>query len=616
MERENRVKHPIGFKIFGITSLLLILMALVTLISGINLGRVDRQMSLLSDYYIPLDQTVSDIRNHHLTQSLMLERALEGRPSHGLDEFRKTVQSVAKELGNCEYETFSATGKRLRESITDQADRALLGYELNRFCGDRKTEVAIAMVDKALALPSVSGDPDLVRRFTQLQGEIKRIPEARAALSASVDKYSVQAKTADRQAIEILKEQMETNRRAVGRSASAVSRMLHTYTRDAAAKANHVEQRTSLYNWGITLGAAILGILFATLITRNVIKPVRALLRGAKAVERGDLTISIQVSSADEMELLAKSFNFMVGGLREKESIKTTFGKYIDPRIVKDLLDEHTFSEGGDKRIMTVFFSDIEGFTPICEQLSAEATVKLLNRYFSLMSGPIRTHNGIIDKYIGDAIMAFWGPPFTSEREHALQACYAALEQTARLAEFRAALPEITGLRKGIPSFRMRIGICTGEVTAGSVGSEAAMSYTVIGDTVNLASRLESANKTFGTYLLISESTRELAGDAIETRDLDRIRVVGKTESVGVFELLGRMGEVDAKLLQLRDRFELGIRSYRQRDWQTAIDHFSACRELDAEDRPTRFFLDLVMRFQAQPPAADWDGVWDMKLPA
>lgn len=612
-EHESRVRHPISFKIFGITGLLLMLMALVTLISSINLNRVERQMALLSDYYIPLDQILGDIRYHHLLQGLLLERALAVNSQlTSLQQVRKTVQSSAGALGDCDYETYSVASKKLRESVKDAVDQSLLGFELNRYCGDRKIVLANALVDKALTLSYVVDDAVLVREFTQLQGEMQRIPEARAAMMTSIDRFAAQSQTSDAKAVEILKEQMEGDRRAVGRASSTVSRLLHNITREAAAKARRVERSTTLFNWGITLCAAILGITFTGLITRNVIRPVRALLKGARSVQHGDLSIVIQVKSADEIEQLAQTFNFMVVGLREKENIKETFGKYIDPRIVKDLLDDHSFSEVGNKRFATVFFSDIEGFTPICEQLSADAVVKLLNSYFTHMSKPIRDHGGIIDKYIGDAIMAFWGPPFTGEREHALLACQAALDQVARLAEFRASLPDIIGLRKGLPTFNVRIGICTGEVTAGSVGSEAAKSYTVIGDTVNLASRLEGANKTFGTYLLISETTRNLAGDAIETRDLDRIRVAGKIESIHVFELLGLVGEVDAKVLKLRDRFESGLRCYRERDWDGAEGHFAACAELDPNDRPTRVFLDLVTRFRAHPPAEDWDGVLEL----
>ena len=612
-EPEKRVRHPISLKIYGITGLLLLLMALVTLISSINFSRVDRQMMLLSSYYIPLDQTLSDIRDHNLIQALLLERALVANSRlDTLPQARKIVLASAQEIGDCNYETFIVVSRKLRASVKGAVDPLLLGFELNRYCADRETQFATGLVNKALSLPYVLNDPVLVREFTQLQGEMQRIPEARAAMMASVDQFAAQSRTADPQALEILKKQMDTNRLAVGRASSRVGRLLHDITRQSAAKASRLERGTTLLNWGITLAAAVLGIVFAGLITRNVLKPVRALLKGARSVERGDLNITIQVKSADEIEQLAETFNYMVSGLREKESIKETFGKYIDPRIVKDLLEEHAFSEVGNKRFATVFFSDIEGFTAICEELSADAVVKLLNAYFTHMSKAIRNHGGIIDKYIGDAIMAFWGPPFTGEREHALLACQAALDQIALLAEFRALLPDVIGLRKGLPAFNIRIGLATGEVTAGSVGSEAAKSYTVIGDTVNLASRLESANKAFGTRLLISETTRDLAGDAIEVRDLDRIRVAGKTESAHVFELLGLAGKVDDKTLQLRDRFEAGRRCYRERDWEGAAGHFAGCAELDAGDRPTRFFLDRVKRFAAHPPAPDWDGVLEL----
>lgn len=612
-ERENRVRHPISFKIFGITGLLLILMALVTLISSINFSRVDRQMTLLSDYYIPLDQTVGDIRYHHLIQGLLLERVLAvNAPLDSLPQMRKTVEAAAAELGDCDYQTYLATSRKLRESVTTPVDEWLLGFELNRYCADRKTQVAMALINKALTLPYVLNDPVLVREFTQLQGEMQRIPEARATMLTSIDEFAAESHNADPVATAFLKEHMETDRRAVGQATSTVGRLLHTITLEAAVKASRVERGTTVFNWGITLAAAILGIMFAGLITRNLIKPVRALLKGAKSVERGDLSIAIHVNSSDEIELLARTFNYMVGGLREKESIKETFGKYIDPRIVKDLLDDHSFSEVGNKRFATVFFSDIEGFTSICEQLSADAVVKLLNSYFTQMSKPIRANGGIIDKYIGDAIMAFWAPPFTGEREHAVLACRAALAQMALLAAFRTSLPDIVGLRKGIPAFNFRIGLCTGEVTAGSVGSDAAKSYTVIGDTVNLASRLEAANKAFGTHLLISGTTRDLADDAIVTRDLDLIRVAGKNESVHVYELLGLAGEVEQSRLDLRDRFESGMHAYRERDWEAAAAHFNACLEIDPEDRPSRFFLDRASRFRAQPPAEDWDGVLEL----
>lgn len=610
---ESRVRHPISLKIFGITGLLLLLMALVTFISSINFSRVDRQMTLLSNYYIPLDQTIADISFHHLMQGLFLERLLAVNvPLDTLPDMRKKVEASAKELGDCDYADYTAVGKKLRDAATNPVDEWMLEFEISNYCADRKIGFAQGLIDKALALPYVMKDPVLVREFSVIQSDMQRIPESRATMMANIGEFASQANSADPVALAFLKQHMESDRRKVSLATNAVSGTLHTITREGATKASRLERSTTLFNWGITVGAAILGLLFAGLITRNLIKPVRALLKGARSVERGDLNIAIQVNSSDEIELLARSFNYMVGGLREKENIKETFGKYIDPRIVKDLLDDRSFSEVGNKRFATVFFSDIAGFTSICEQLSADAVVKLLNSYFTHMSMPIRDHGGIIDKYIGDSIMAFWTPPFTSEQEHALLACKAALEQRAQLEAFRASLPDIVGLRKGIPGFDFRIGICSGEVTSGSVGSDAAKSYTVIGDTVNLASRLEAANKAFGTHLMISDTTRDLAGDAVETRLLGLVRVAGKHESVQAYELLGMAGEVEETRLKLRDRFEQALAAYDQRDWRGAAVHFKACLEIDPKDKPSRFYADRVGRFVDQPPGPDWDGVLDL----
>src|SRR5438105_3707782 len=154
---------------------------------------------------------------------------------------------------------------------------------------------------------------------------------------------------------------------------------------------------------------------------------------------------------------------------------------------------------------MTVFFSDLVGFTAISERLTPSGLVNVMNRYLSLMSQPIRAQKGLIDKYIGDAIMAFWGPPFTDREEHARLACFAALEQLQALEELRRMLPELMGLRKGLPEIDFRIGISTGDVVVGNIGSELTRAFTVLGDTVNLGSRLEGANKQYGTKILISE---------------------------------------------------------------------------------------------------------------
>ena len=234
----------------------------------------------------------------------------------------------------------------------------------------------------------------------------------------------------------------------------------------------------------------------------------------------------------------------MVEQLRLKERIRETFGKYVDPRVVEGLIDRPALAAEGQRRVMTVLFCDVKGFTSTSEGMTPQGLVKVMNRYFSTMSAPIRHHQGIIDKYIGDAIMAYWGPPFTDDAEQARLACLAALDMLARVAALRAELPELLGVRSLPIAFDIRIGIATGEVLVGSIGSELMMSYTVMGDTVNLASRLEGANKVYGGRILVSEATVAGAAAAIEAREIDRVVMLGQTEPQAVFEIMGRKGEL------------------------------------------------------------------------
>jgi Adenylate cyclase, family 3 (some proteins contain HAMP domain) len=192
----------------------------------------------------------------------------------------------------------------------------------------------------------------------------------------------------------------------------------------------------------------------------------------------------------------------------------------------------------GQRRVMTVLFCDMKGFTSLSEGMTPQGLVKVMNHYLSTMSGPIRNHHGIIDKYIGDAIMAYWGPPFNEDGEQARLACLAAIDMAVRGAALRTELPELLGVRTVPSDCDVRIGVATGEVLVGSIGSEFMMSYTVMGDAVNLASRLEGANKIYGTHALVSEPTIAAASDAIEFREIDLLVVVGQNHAETVFEIM------------------------------------------------------------------------------
>lgn len=576
-EEPGRVSRPISFKIFGIALALLALMAIVTGLSQRNLRQVKNEVDALAEYYIPLSHLVSQMEIDVRSQIIHLERLIL------LQQFQQVDTAALRQ----------------EKSLYDEKGKSV----------DEEVEAALKLVAEAAVSATAQFDK---LELARLEPQIRDVQRAHHHLQASVLDFLSEVKHGNPQAVHVLHKVIVEERQNFDSEIQGVRRQLQKFTEGAAVRAKGLEQEALRLNWGLTIVAGVLGLVIASVLTRNLVKPIRQLLQGTRSVEQGDLDIQIRVTSADEIAALTESFNRMVTELKQKELIKETFGKYVDPRIVKGLLEDQQFSKEGEKRVVTVFFSDLEGFTSICEGLTPGGVVRVLNQYFTLMSEPIRDCGGIIDKYIGDAIMAFWGPPFTGEREHPTLACYAALEQLAKLEQFRRMLPDIMGLRRGLPRINVRIGLATGDVTVGNIGSEYSKGYTVIGDTVNLASRLETANKQYGTNLLISEETWKVARESVETRELDCIRVMGKSEPVRVFELLAKKAQAAPPVLELRDRFEEGLKAYRRCDWAQAEAGLQGCLAINPDDAPSKLFLSRLKHLREHPPAADWDGAWSL----
>jgi len=573
----GKMRRPISLKVYSITLVLLVLMVVVSALSAHNLTSLNNEVAALARFYIPLDQQVASVETLMRQQIVHVERILL---LHQLRPGDKT---------SIEHES----------TLFDQRG-------VN---ADQVIDSSLRLTEEALATPGAGVDRVAM---TVLKNVLPDIQTARQQLHATFREFLVEAEEGNPRSLKIVRGALERERDRINSRLETVIVKLQEVTQNSAQRAASEELRAIQLNWSITAIAGILGLLFAAAITRNLVQPVRRLLRGTKAVEEGDLSIRIEASSADEIAALTESFNTMVSGLREKERIRETFGQYVDPRIVSGLLENRLASSGGEKKRMTVFFSDIVGFTGLGEQLTPEGVVRFLNRYFTLMSEPIREQNGILDKFIGDAIMAYWGPPFTGEGDHAALACFAALEQMVRLEHFRAMLPDITGLRRGLPEVGVRMGIATGDVTIGNIGSELTKGFTVIGDTVNLAARLEGANKAYGTNILLNEETRRMAGESIVAREIDSIRVVGKTEPVRVFELLGRAGETDPARSDLAARFEEALAQYRAGAWDAAETGFGACLRLRPDDGPSTVFVERVRYLRAHPEERSPDGAWNL----
>lgn len=383
---------------------------------------------------------------------------------------------------------------------------------------------------------------------------------------------------------------------------------------DRAAQTVFSNQHVDLiYNLALFAVAGVLGLGVTTVIVHSVVGRLRQLLEGTRALEHGQAAVTVPVTTRDEIGQLARAFNHMLEELQQRERIKDTFGKFIDPRIVPRLVGPEADKDQAERRMVTIFFSDIKSFSSISERLTAGALVHLLNGYFHVVADAIRAHGGVIDKYVGDGVMAFWAPPFTPGDEHAAAACRAALAQQAAIAALQPEIPNLTGLRRDPPDLVVRMGIATGEVVIGTIGSPTAKSYTVIGDTVNLASRLEGVNKLYGTHVILSEDTYRLASPHIEVRELDVVTVVGKVEPVRIYELMALAGALAPAQAQLRQAFAAGLTAYRTQCWAEAETHFRECLEIIPGDGPATLFLERIAQLRTHPLPADWDGVWRLE---
>ena len=293
---------------------------------------------------------------------------------------------------------------------------------------------------------------------------------------------------------------------------------------------------------------------------------------------------------------------------QDKARIRGMFQQYVAASVVDELIERpELLSLGGEERVLSVLFSDVEGFSTISEHITPTMLVELLNEYLTTMTELVVDHGGIIDKYLGDALMAEFGVPVPLE-DHALRACRAALKMTQELARLRE-----KWAREGKPQLEARIGINTGPMLVGNLGSRRMMDYTVMGDHVNLASRLEGANKLYGTRIMVSEFTWEQAKDGVVGRELDRIRVKGKEEPARVYEILGTREEgVPPQIQDLVQGFESALELYRSRRFGEAFRAFLNVEQRYPNDGPTRLCLNRCREYVDHPPPKNWDGVYTM----
>ena len=493
-------RRSIKRKIVSIAVGLIVLMVITSALSMLMAARVGQLLDELTTKYVPAYSHLARMNVRSLERALALRRMVIAKMQIPPDETDYAARLKMFEQNGPEIDQESEAARKLIIAIIDDVSTP-------------SDNAALARIETRIDAAS----NDLRRRMNQEISQLLSHLEARDFAEVRLGLARVDSLRDE------FNQKIDTIRADMLKQVIA-----------SASTAMGGQRRAIVISAIVTALAAIVGLAVATLVSSGITRPVQRLLEGTRDVEAGHLGRSIDVTTRDEIGQLSAAFNRMIEQLRHNERIRETFGRYIDPRVVEGLIDQPALAATeGRRRIMTVMFCDMKGFTALSEGMTPQGLVKVMNRYLATMSEPIRNHRGIIDKYIGDAIMAYWGAPFIEETDQARFACLAAIDMIDRVATLRKELPELLGVRAMPIECDIRIGIATGEALVGSIGSEFMMSYTVMGDTVNLAARLETANKAYGSRSLVSEATIAAAGTAIEVREIDRVVVVGQTRAAG-----------------------------------------------------------------------------------
>ena len=343
--------------------------------------------------------------------------------------------------------------------------------------------------------------------------------------------------------------------------------------------------------YSLVIALSLIAVIY---LARSITNPLSHLANAVKRIEAGDYAKQVAVRSRDELGELADSVNSMASGLAEKEKVRDLLGKVVSHQIAEELLS-NPVELGGEERTATILFSDIRGFTSFCEDLPPQKVLEELNKVLSCISNIVEAHNGVVDKFQGDAVMALFGAPVSS-RDDAANAMAAGLEIIAEVGSAENPLSAC-------------VGINTGLVVAGNLGSANRLNYSVIGDAVNLAARLESLTRLYNVANIVSAASKAAAPDFVY-RELDKVQVVGKNKSVNIYELVGTVDSVTPEKQAELALFAAALSAYRQQDWARAREQFTQLLETCDNRELHQVFLQRIKHYEDNSPGPDWQGVY------
>jgi adenylate cyclase len=566
----------LGAKFVGLTACLILLLSLTAFISLRNSAETVRHIEQVVDFAIPAYGALARSHIRSLEEAVALRRAY-----------------IAAEDP---FPAEAAVAAHRQDFLKAQS-------ALHRELGDATRLLNVEESDEALALWSRTST--LREMLVELTELLKVYDEEAAQLLDAITRRSLPE--ARRRLITV-----DAIRNELGDRLEKARAGMFADLRLVAADAQDAQTRTQIATIVVFVISSILGLLVAAIGAVRLIRSIRSIVRGAEAVESGNLETRIEIPTRrDEIGRLARSFNQMTEGLRMRERIRETFGRYVDRRIAEQLIGSRDMlAERGEHREAAVMFCDLVGFTALSERIEPEKVVQFLNAYFSVVTREIALTDGIIDKYIGDAVMAYWCPPFVPQGEVTLRSADAALLCLAKMPEVTEARHRIFDGTAKMRSATVRIGIASGTCLAGSVGAEDRRNYTVIGDTVNLAARIEFANRVYRTTILVCPRTAASIETRFALREIDTVHLPGIEVPQSLFEILGKLEHITPQQSLLQARYAEALRAYRKGAWGEARQRFEACLVSVPDDGPSDIMLKRLESLATMPADETWNGAW------
>jgi class 3 adenylate cyclase len=574
---KRKIRWSIRQKIMAIMISLIILLITVTISSTIKLIEIKHEIVDVAEFNVPITNLFLTFREFCLEQELYLQRIFKVSKTQPID------------FDKIRYET-------------EEFKR--FGRHVNR--GIKKIDM---LVSKAVILAEVDAD---ILFYKLIQKQIKlmeiKYQEFDEQSKAILDlRRAGKTRLAEELEFSLGKTTKEVNVHIINILSELQNKVLNSVN---AAKQH--EEYVFFFTFLVTLLAVIIGIFYARMIVSGLVRPIKELSLKITEIGQGNLDLDIPLTSKDEIGQLTDNFNYMVKELRQKEKILEAFGKYVDPRIVKALInDDHIVTTDGTKQEMSIIFAGVSGLDNLNQEIPAKAITTFYNEYLEKLGEAISINNGVLDKFIGTVAMGYWGPPFTDINEHSNLALKASSNLIDVFPDMQTLLKSHLGTSYVEGNNELTIGIATGEVFVGNIGSSSALSYTVMGGVVNNASRLKGASKQYGVKCLCTEETKKKVSSTFLFREIDEIIAAGMDEPIKIFECLTEQQVEKGYTEEAVKLYENGLKKYRNGEWDLAKKLWETFLIKVPSDKAVQIMLARIPGLRKRPQEA-WAGVWHL----